>query len=92
MKKLTYEMIDNKAVGISSYLEYLIIIEALAEGIELKFNIFGDVFDNNSEWFGNLIELEQEDIMKQDLSNKELKQQDANYNKYLDNIIKEDRR
>jgi len=58
MKKLTYEMIDNKAVGISSYLEYLIIIEALAEGIELKFNIFGDVFDNNSEWFGNLIELE----------------------------------
>ena len=92
MKKLTYEMIDNKAVGISSYLEYLIIIEALAEGVELKFNIFGDVFDNNSEWFGNLIELEQEDIMKQDLSNKELKQQDANYNKYLDNIIKEDRR
>ena len=92
MKKLTYEMIDNKAVGISSYLEYLIIIEALAEGIELKFNIFGDVFDNNSEWFGNLIELEQEDIMKQDLSNKELKQQDANYNKYLDSIIKEDRR
>ena len=58
MKKLTYDMIDNKAVGISSYLEYLIIIEALAEGIELKFNIFGDVFDNNSEWFGNLIELE----------------------------------
>jgi|AntRauTorcE11897_2_1112592.scaffolds.fasta_scaffold12742_8 hypothetical protein len=58
MKKLTYEMIDNKAVGISSYLEYLIIIEALAEGVELKFNIFGDVFDNNSEWFGNLIELE----------------------------------
>ena len=58
MKKLTYEMIDNKVVGISSYLEYLIIIEALAEGIELKFNIFGDVFDNNSEWFGNLIELE----------------------------------
>jgi len=58
MKKLTYEMIDNKAVGISSYLEYLIIVEALAEGIELKFNIFGDVFDNNSEWFGNLIELE----------------------------------
>ena len=92
MKKLTYEMIDNKAVGISSYLEYLIIIEALAEGVELKFNIFGDVFDNNSEWFGNLIELEQEDIMKQDLSNKELKQQDANYNKYLDSIIKEDRR
>ena len=85
-------MIDNKAVGISSYLEYLIIIEALAEGVELKFNIFGDVFDNNSEWFGNLIELEQEDIMKQDLSNKELKQQDANYNKYLDSIIKEDRR
>ena len=92
MKKLTYEMIDNKAVGISSYLEYLIIIEALAEGVELKFNIFGDVFDNNSEWFGNLIELEQEDIMKQDLSNKELKQQEANYNKYLDSIIKEDRR
>ena len=92
MKKLTYEMIDNKAVGISSYLEYLIIVEALAEGIELKFNIFGDVFDNNGEWFGNLIELEQEDIMKQDLSNKELKQQDANYNKYLDSIIKEDRR
>jgi len=30
--------------------------------------------------------------MKQDLSNKELKQQDADYNKYLDNIIKEDRR
>ena len=58
MKKLTYEMIDNKAVGISSYLEYLIIIEALAEGVELKFNIFGDVFDNNSEWFGNLRELE----------------------------------
>ena len=58
MKKLTYEMIDNKVVGISSYLEYLIIIEALAEGVELKFNIFGDVFDNNSEWFGNLIELE----------------------------------
>jgi len=58
MKKLTYEMIDNKAVGISSYLEYLIIVEALAEGIELKFNVFGDVFDNNSEWFGNLIELE----------------------------------
>ena len=58
MKKLTYEMIDNKAVGISSYLEYLIIVEALAEGVELKFNIFGDVFDNNSEWFGNLIELE----------------------------------
>ena len=58
MKKLTYEMIDNKAVGISSYLEYLIIIEALAEGVELKFNIFGDVFDNNNEWFGNLIELE----------------------------------
>ena len=85
-------MIDNKAVGISSYLEYLIIVEALAEGVELKFNIFGDVFDNNSEWFGNLIELEQEDIMKQDLSNKELKQQDANYNKYLDSIIKEDRR
>ena len=85
-------MIDNKVVGISSYLEYLIIIEALAEGVELKFNIFGDVFDNNSEWFGNLIELEQEDIMKQDLSNKELKQQDTNYNKYLDSIIKEDRR
>jgi len=58
MKKLTYEMIDNKAVEISSYLEYLIIIEALAEGVELKFNIFGDVFDNNGEWFGNLIELE----------------------------------
>ena len=58
MKKLTYEMIDNKAVGISSYLEYLIIVEALAEGVELKFNIFGDVFDNNGEWFGNLIELE----------------------------------
>ena len=30
--------------------------------------------------------------MKQDLSNKELKQQDANYNKYLDSIIKEDMR
>ena len=30
--------------------------------------------------------------MKQDLSNKELKQQEAGYNKYLDNIIKEDRR
>ena len=30
--------------------------------------------------------------MKQDLSNKELKQQDANYNKSLDSIIKEDRR
>jgi len=58
MKKLTYEMIDNKVVGISSYLEYLIIIDALAEGIKLKFNIFGDVVDNNGEWFGNLIELE----------------------------------
>ena len=30
--------------------------------------------------------------MKQDLSNKELKQQEAEYNKYLDNIIKEDMR
>ena len=30
--------------------------------------------------------------MKQDLSNKELKQQEVDYNKYLDSIIKEDRR
>ena len=30
--------------------------------------------------------------MKQDLSNKELKQQEKKYNEYLDSIIKEDRR
>ena len=30
--------------------------------------------------------------VREDLSNKELKQQEMNYNKYLDSIIKEDRR
>ena len=30
--------------------------------------------------------------MKQDLSNKELKQQEKKYNEYLDSIIKEDMR
>ena len=30
--------------------------------------------------------------MREDLSNEELKQQDVDYNKYLDSIIKEDRR
>ena len=30
--------------------------------------------------------------MREDLSNKELKQQEKKYNEYLDSIIKEDRR
>ena len=30
--------------------------------------------------------------MREDLSNKELKQQEVDYNKYLDSIIKEDMR